>query len=111
MSPLLKLSGMALTAAVVLIVAVDATASAARRAAEAEQAALDQACADAREQVLSVERAALVDECVERKFPRDDRAGCERFYADHGNATAGGRAPLHMDLPECVAAHENRQGR
>ena len=78
--------------------------------AEAEQARLDQACADAREKLLSVERAQLVEECVAKKFPRDDRAGCERFYADHG-AAAGGRAPLHMDLPECVAAHENRQGR
>ena len=52
-----------------------------------------------------------IEECVANRFPRNDRAGCERFYADHGNATAGGRAPLHMDLPECVAAHEHRQGR
>jgi hypothetical protein len=95
----------------VLTSAIDASASSSRRAAEAEQARLDQACEDAREKILSVERAQLVEECMADKFPRDDRAGCERFYADHGNATAGGRAPLHMDLPECVAAHENRQGR
>ena len=96
-------------AVLLLAWAIEATASSARRAAEAEQARLDQACEDAREKVLSVERAELVEECVANKFPRSDRAGCERFYADHGNATAGGRAPLHMDLPECVAAHENRQ--
>ena len=91
--------------------AVQADAASSRRQAEAEQARLDQACEDAREKILSVERAQLVEECVANRFPRSDRAGCERFYADHGNATAGGRAPLHMDLPECVAAHEFRQSR
>ena len=100
--------------ALVLIMTLSAThadAASSRRQADEEQARLDQACEDAREAVLSVERAQLVEECVANRFPRDDRAGCERFYADHGNATAGGRAPLHMDLPECVAAHEFRQGR
>ncbi len=102
---------LAAIAVVLLAGALDVQASSSRRAAEAEQAQLDQACEAAREQILAVERAQLVEECVTKKFPRDDKAGCERFYADHGNATAGGRAPLHMDLPECVAAHENRQGR
>ena len=97
-------------AAFVLLTAIDAVAASARREAEAEQARLDQACAEAREKILSVERAQLVEECVADKFPREDRAGCERFYADHG-AAAGGRAPLYMDLPECVAAHEYRQSR
>ena len=111
MTPLLKTLAIAGISVLVLISAIDASASSSRRAAEAEQARLDQACEDAREKILSTERAQLVEECVANKFPRNDRAGCERFYADHGNATAGGRAPLHMDLPECVAAHENRQGR
>ncbi len=97
-------------AALVLMTAIDAVAASARREAEAEQARLDQACAEAREKILSVERAQLVEECVADKFPREDRAGCERFYADHG-AAAGGRAPLYMDLPECVTAHEYRQSR
>jgi hypothetical protein len=101
----------AVTAALLFLGAIDVTASSSRRAAEAEQAALDQACEEAREKILTVERAQLIDECVANKFPRSDRSGCERFYADHGNATAGGRAPLYMDLPECVVAHDNRQGR
>jgi hypothetical protein len=110
MTQLLKTLAIACISVLVLISVMDASASSSRRAAEAEQAQLDKACEDAREKILSVERAQYVEECVAKKFPRDDRAGCERFYADHG-AAAGGRAPLHMDLPECVAAHENRQGR
>jgi hypothetical protein len=110
MSQLAKRLGIACAAALLLASAVDSDAASSRRQAEAEQARLDQACEDAREKILSVERAQYVEECVANKFPREDRAGCERFYADHG-AAAGGRAPLYMDLPECVAAHENRQGR
>ena len=37
---------------------------------------------------------------------RDSREACERFYADWGNQ-AGNRAPLYMDLPECVEAFEH----
>ena len=74
----------------------------------AQQADLDAQCQAARQKVLNVERASYVEECVRNRHPQADRAGCERFYADHGNA-AGGRAPLHMDLPECVAAHDFRQ--
>ncbi len=110
MTQLSKNLTVAAVAGLLLACTFDAAASSARRAAEAEQARLDQACAEAREEILSVERAQLVEECVSNEFPRSDRTGCERFYADHGNATAGGRAPLHMDLPECVAAHQNRQG-
>ena len=111
MTQLAKYLMIAAAAALLLFCAIDAAASSSRRAAEAEQAALDLACEEAREKILAVERAQLVEECVANRFPRSDRAGCGRFYADHGNATAGGRAPLHMDLPECVAAHNNRQGR
>ena len=91
--------------------AAEADAASSRRQLDAQQVELDARCEAAREQILGPERAALVEECVRDKFPRDDRAGCERFYADHGNATAGGRAPLHMDLPECVEAHDFRQNR
>jgi hypothetical protein len=100
----------AVTAVTLLLtaVAVSVEAASSGQKAEAEQARLDQACQDAREKILSVERAQLVEECVADQFPRSDRAGCERFFADHGNA-AGGRAPLYMNLPECVAAHDFRQ--
>lgn len=92
------------------VLAMTADASSSRNKVEAEQATLDQACTDAREAILSVDRRALIEECVREKFPRSDRAGCERFYSDYG-AAAGGRAPLYMDLPECVTAHEFRQNR
>ena len=101
----------AVLAVVPLVVASTSEAASSRRQMEAQQAELDARCEAAREELLGVERAALVEECVERQFPRSDLAGCERFYADHGNATAGGRAPLHMDLPECIEAHEFRQSR
>ncbi|MEM8769965.1 MAG: hypothetical protein AAGE43_21225, partial [Pseudomonadota bacterium] len=76
-------------------------------AAEAEQLALDEACQTAREKILAPERARFVEECVQDRSRRS-REECERFYADHGNATAA-RGPLYMDLPECVQAHEFRQ--
>lgn len=81
-----------------------------RRERDATQIALDEQCQLAREKILSVERAQLVEECVQGRSRRT-REECERFYADHGNATAGGRAPLYMDLPACVEAHEFRQSR
>ena len=87
--------------------ASSAHASSSRNQRDAEQARLDEVCETAREAILSVERAAYVEECVEKK-QRPDRASCERFYADHG-ARAGNRAPLYLDLPECVEAHEFRQ--
>lgn len=78
---------------------------------EDEQARLDAACEAAREEKLAPEREAHVEECV-KTGQRPDRAACERFYADWGNQ-AGNRAPLYMDLPECVKAFEHRrsQGR
>ena len=93
-----------------LLGAVSADASSARRAADAEQERLNEVCESARQKILGPERAELIAQCVEDKFPRSDLAGCERFYADHGNA-AGGRAPLYMDIPECLEAFEFRQGR
>lgn len=74
---------------------------------EAKQARLDAACEAARERKLAPERAALVEECVVEGY-REDRAACERFYADYGNQ-AGRRAALYYDLPECVAAFEHRR--
>ena len=76
---------------------------------DAEQARLDQACEVAREKKLAPERKALIESCTTTK-ERPDRASCERFYADYGNQ-AGRRAPLYMDLPECVKAFDFRHGR
>jgi len=73
-------------------------------AREAEQARLDQACEQAREEKLAPERKRLVEQCVADK-ERPDRQACERFYADYGNQS-GRRAPLYMDLPACVKAFE-----
>jgi hypothetical protein len=74
-----------------------------------KQARLDAECEAAREVKLAPERARLVEECVEKK-QRPDRAACERFYADYGNQS-GNRAPLYMDLPECVSAFEHRRSK
>ena len=74
---------------------------------EARQIALDEQCQIAREKILSVERAQYVEECVQDSSRRS-REECERFYADHGAATAT-RGPLYLDLPECVEAYEFRR--
>ena len=74
---------------------------------EREQAALDAACEAAREEKLAPERERYIEECVE-EGQREDRAACERFYADYGNQS-GDRAPLYMDLPDCVEAFEYRR--
>lgn len=87
----------------------DGEASSSRRALDEEQVRLDDHCAAAREVILSRERTELVAECVADRSRRT-RAECERFYADHGDATAA-RGPLYLDLPECVEAHEFRQNR
>lgn len=78
-----------------------------REEINAKQIALDQQCQIAREKILSVERAQYVDECVQSRS-KSTREECERFYADHGNATTE-RPPLYFDLPECVEAYEFRQ--
>lgn len=76
---------------------------------EEAQARLDKACQDAREAKLAPERERYIQECVDKK-ERPDRASCERFYADYGNQS-GNRAPLYMDLPECVKAFEHSRSK
>jgi hypothetical protein len=71
---------------------------------QAELEKLDAECEAARELKLAPERASLIEECVEKQ-QRADRAACERFYSDYG-ARSGNRAPLYLDLPECVRAFE-----
>jgi hypothetical protein len=80
-----------------------------REQLDVQQIALDEQCQIAREKILSVERAQYVEECVQGRSRRT-REGCERFYADHGEATYA-RGPLHFDLPECVEAYKFRQNR
>lgn len=79
----------------------------AREQKEARQIALDEQCRIAREKILSVERAQYVEECVQGGSRRS-RDECERFYADHGAATATS-GPLYVDLPECLEAYEFRR--
>jgi hypothetical protein len=75
----------------------------------ARQAELDAACEAAREARLAPLRAQYIEECV-AKEQREDRAACERYYADYGSRS-GDRAALFYDLPECVAAHNHRLGK
>lgn len=76
---------------------------------EEKQARLDKACQEAREKKLAPERKKYIEECVE-KGQRESREACERFYADYGNQS-GNRAPLYMDLPECVEAFEHQRSK
>ena len=76
---------------------------------EEAQERLDKACQDAREAKLAPEREKYIEECIEKKV-RPDREACERFYADYGNQS-GNRAPLYMDLPECVEAFEHSRSK
>ena len=74
---------------------------------EAKKQELDAICEQAREERLSVDRAAGVEECVEKGM-REDRAGCERFFASYGQGNSNAGA-LYYDLPECQRAFEHRQ--
>lgn len=73
----------------------------------ANQAQLDAACEAAREVKLAAVRLQLTEECTEKKWPRQDRESCERFYADYGITTPD-QVGLFYDLPECVKAHDYR---
>ena len=75
--------------------------------AQPSQDALDAACETARRTRIEKDKVVLVQECVDKKL-QQDRAACEKFYADHG-ARRGKRPPLYYDLPECVAAFEYRE--
>ncbi len=76
---------------------------------EEAQKRLDAECEAAREAKLAPERERYIEECVEKK-QRPDRESCERFYADYGNQS-GNRAPLYLDLPECVKAFEHQRSK
>jgi len=74
---------------------------------QAKQAELDAACEAAREVKLAAVRLQLTEECAEKKWPRQDRASCERYYSDYGITTPH-QVGLFYDLPECVKAHDYR---
>ena len=93
----------------VALILLLAPVMAAAESFEEAQARLDKACQDAREEKLAPEREKYIEECVEKKV-RDTREDCERFYADYGNQS-GNRAPLYMDLPECVKAFEHQRSK
>ena len=64
---------------------------------------LNAACEAARERKLAPLRAQHIEECVSQQGK--DPEYCQRFYADYGRRS-GKRAPLFLDLPECVEAFE-----
>ncbi len=64
---------------------------------------LNAACEAARERKLAPLRAQYIEECVTKQGKERDY--CQRFYADYGRRS-GKRAPLFLDLPECVEAFE-----
>lgn len=77
-------------------------------------AELEAKCEAAREAKLAAERKQLIEQCVSQE--KKDRASCENFYRDHGDAAKrGGRMVprKYDDLPECVAARkpEKAEGR
>jgi hypothetical protein len=74
----------------------------------AKQAELDARCEQARQEKLAPERAAAIEECVEKK-QKEDRAACERFYRDYGERS-GRRPALFYWLPACDEAHAFREG-
>jgi hypothetical protein len=90
-----------------LTITVSSQAGGTRKAREATQAELDATCEVTRQEKIGHARAEYIEECVETK-QRADRASCERFYADYGNASAN-RAPLFYDIPECIEAHDFRR--
>jgi hypothetical protein len=69
------------------------------------QAELDAACETARQAALAPSRSEIYQECIE-KFKKS-AVVCEEEAAGY-NGNRVGRSPLFYDLPECVAAFENR---
>jgi len=69
---------------------------------EIQQKRLDQVCETAREKKLVPERIKFIKECIENG---QSESNCKNFYKDYG-IRSGDRAPLYLDLPECVKAFE-----
>jgi len=73
---------------------------------------LEALCRKEREKRLAPQRGKLIQNCVKNQGKSRDY--CERYYADYGDAKRIGpgqmRPALYMDLPECVAAREAKDG-
>jgi len=74
---------------------------------------LDRRCEDAREKKLAPLRKAEIENCI--KTETGDKAWCETFWADYGDATrtrSGAFTPrMFHDLPECIEALDERNRR
>jgi hypothetical protein len=83
------------------------------RAASVEE--LGQRCQKAREMHIAPLRAAAIEDCANRRRSSRSLAACERMHADFGagggTVDGGFRAPMFIDLPECVEyfAAQDRQ--
>lgn len=88
-----------------LSISSSADASAKEKQRKAQQEKLDLACAQAREKKIAPLRKEIVKECVDSGRTKKY---CEDFNKDYG-AKMGNRAPLFMDLPECVEAFEYKR--
>jgi hypothetical protein len=71
-----------------------------------DQAQLDAACEDARQQKIIPKRQELISNC--QKKDKNGIGECESEFSNYG-ARQGKRAPLYYDLPECkkAAAHQS----
>lgn len=72
--------------------------------AEASLVELRQRCQDARESKIAPLREAAIEECVANRRSSRTREDCERRNRDFGQG--GPRAPMFIDLPECVEYFE-----
>ena len=74
--------------------------------------ALEQRCQKAREAKIAPLRKAAIERCVNARRSSRSPAACERIYADFGQGggtvDGGFRAPMFIDLPECVEYFEAR---
>jgi hypothetical protein len=71
---------------------------------------LEQRCQAAREAKIAPLREAAIERCVTARRSSRSPAACERIYADLGQGgglvDGGFRAPMFIDLPECVEYFE-----
>jgi len=95
-----------------MLVMVSTAALASDKARQEEQARLDAACDEVRQELLAPAKQSAIDECIavekNNKKQKDPEGYCNRFYADFGERS-GNRQGLFMDVPECQAAYEYQQ--
>jgi hypothetical protein len=73
---------------------------------------LGQRCQKAREMKIAPLREAAIEDCINRRRTSRSPATCERLNKDFGQGggiVGGGfRAPMFIDLPECVEYFETQ---